>query len=197
MNDPHVVALTYRVEHSETVDFKQAPPLTVDRGIFRVTIDAGKATIEMIDHFDSVQAARAVVDPFLREWELAADLKHPEERFRFVYERSNVIDQSPSTSGARIQVPTAHIIMTGFDVVMHVGRRQWPEPPVGIALSPDVETLRRRWLGYVLEKEEKLLAAAYWALSMIEAAPGPSTASSGPRMTKRREAEANERQAVK
>ena len=47
MSDPHVVSLTYRIDKAETVDYEKAPPLTVDKGGFRVTLDAYKAKIEM------------------------------------------------------------------------------------------------------------------------------------------------------
>ena len=45
MNDPHVVSLTDRIEHADMVDFHRAPPRTVDRGVYRVTIDNYVANI--------------------------------------------------------------------------------------------------------------------------------------------------------
>jgi hypothetical protein len=184
MNDPHVVALTYRITHSEHVDFKKAPRCQAGTNAFCVVVDAGRVGVEMIEHFGTVQEARNVVEPFLRAWELAADLKHPEARFRFVYERPEVIDRDPHTGGAVIHVPTAYTIMAGLEVLAHASRERWPEPSSDLALSPDAEALHRRWLG-CLDGKETLLGAAYWALSMIEAAPGPSQPE-GPRMTKRR-----------
>jgi hypothetical protein len=173
MNDPHVVALTYRIAHSDHVDFKKAAPLTVAGSTFGVSIDAGRARVEMLEHFATEQEARNAVESFLRAWELAADLRHPEDRFRFVYERPEVIDRNPPEGGVVINLQAANAVMAGLVVTAHASRAGWPEHPTDLALSPDVEALHRRWLGY-LDGKEPLLAAAYWALSMIEATPRAS-----------------------
>ena len=38
MNDPHVVALVYRVEHGEKVDYGNPPPLNLKTPEFRLTM---------------------------------------------------------------------------------------------------------------------------------------------------------------
>lgn len=166
----------YRVEHSETVGFQKAPPLTVDQGAFRVEIDAGKMKIEMVDHFATVEEARARVQPFLDAWELEADLNDPSDRFRFIYERPEIIDRAPSRDGTVMLTATGLIVAVAMGTpTLHVGRAKWPEPPVSVALSPDVDSMRRRWVRYSIKQGEPLLAAAYWALTMLEAAPGVAT----------------------
>ena len=38
MNDPHVVALIYRVEHENSVDYRETKPLIREEPAFRVEI---------------------------------------------------------------------------------------------------------------------------------------------------------------
>ena len=135
MNDPHVVSLTYRIEKAETVDFDKAPPRTVDQGAFRVTIDAYTATIEMVDHFATVEEVRKVVQPFLRAWELEADLHSSADRFRFVFETAEVIDRSPPDEGTVVSLQAGDIVVVGMDAVGHVGRAKWPDPPQDLEVS--------------------------------------------------------------
>ena len=119
MNDPHVVSLTYRIDKAETVDFDRAPPRTVDRAAFRVTVDDYLAKIEMVDHFASVDEAQKVVKPFLRAWELEADLHDSSERFRFVYETAEVIDRNPP-AGTVVTLEAGAIALAGNDIGFHV-----------------------------------------------------------------------------
>jgi len=187
MNDPHVVRLTYRIDKAETVEFDRAPPKTVDRGTFRVTLDAGKATVEMVDHFASVEEARQVVDPFLRLWEFATDLHDPSDRFRFVYETAKVIDRNPPPPGSVVvNLGVGRVVVAGMDAVAHVSRSKWPDPPRNLAISPDADVLWRRWWRYREQKQEGLLAAAYWALTTAEAAPGAVAPAMRPRHTSKR-----------
>ena len=187
MNDPHVVRLTYRIEKTETVDFDKAPPLTVDRGAFRVTLDAYKAKVEMMDHFASAEEARKAIDPFLRAWELEADLRNSSERFRFVYETAEIIDRAPREPGAVLQVAKmGSSVIFGMNAVLHVSRAKWPDPPQDLEVSPDADVLWRRWWLHREEKQERLLSAAYWALTMLEEAPGLAAPERERRVSKKR-----------
>jgi len=188
MNDPHVVSLTYRIDVADTVDFDRAPPKATDRGAFRITLDAYLATVEMVDHFASVEEARKVVDPFLRAWELEVDLRDTGDRFRFVYQTAEIVDRNPPATGdVAVTLGRGTIALAGMDVVVHVGRSEWPEPPQDIAVSPDADVLWRRWRRYRAEKQESLLAAAYWALTVLEAAPGVAAPVKPRRSSKRRQ----------
>lgn len=187
MNDPHVVSLTYRIDKAETVDFDRAPPRTVDRGAFRATVDDYVAKIEMVDHFVSVDEAQKLVQPFLRAWELEADLHDSSERFRFVYETAEIIDRKPP-AGTVVTLETGTIALAGNDIGFHVSRAQWPDPPQELEVSPDADALWRRWWRHREEKREPLLSAAYWALTTLEAAPGLPAPAKPPRSSKRRQA---------
>jgi hypothetical protein len=188
MNDPHVVSLSYRIDKAETVDFDKAPPLRVDRGAFRVTIDAYVAKIEMVEHFASVEEAKQIVKPFLCAWELQADLQSSGDRFRFVYDTAEVIDRNPPAPGNTVMhAEVGRFVLTMMDAVLHVGRAKWPDPPQELEVSPDADALWRRWWRYREEGRELLLSAAYWALTMLEAAPGLAAPVKLPRSSKRRQ----------
>ena len=190
LNDPHVVSLTYRIDKAETVDFDEARPLTTDRGAFRVTLDAYKAKVEMVDHFASVDEARRAVQPFLRAWELSADLRAPDERFRFVYETAEVVDRHPpGTHGSVLFAATDKLAISGAAAELRVSRAEWPDPPQDLKVTPDSHVMWRRWLGF-REKQERLLAAAYWALTMLEATPGVAAPAKPRRSPKKRQAAA-------
>lgn len=183
MNDPHVVSLTYRVRHSDTVDFDKAPPRSVDRVSFRITLDAYKAKVEMVDHFASAEEARRVVDPYLRAWQFEADLHDPSDAFRFIYESAEVVDRSPPPSGEPIVgaiAQTAASARVQAYATIHASKGKWPQPPQDLELSFDADAMRRRWVRHWVKQGEPLLAAAYWALTMLEAAPGVATASMRP-----------------
>jgi hypothetical protein len=192
MNDPHVVSLIYRIEHSESVDFDEAPAQTVPCGGFRVTLDAGKARFEMVDHFASEQEARQVVERFLHQWEFVADLRDAMDQFRFIFENADVIDRSPSKGAVDVVAGTGQMRVHGFAPGVHVGRGRWPDSPQNLELSFDADAMWRRWLRY-RNGGEPLLAAAYWALTVIEAAPevaASSERSKRPSGTKRQGASA-------
>ena len=179
LNDPHVVSLTYRIRHSDTVDFDRAPPVSVSRDSFRITLDASKAKVEMMDHFASEEDARKVVDPYLRAWQFEADLYYPSDGFCFIYEAAEVVDRSPPPSGranlAAVGMSVGAARVEGF-VTVHESKVAWPQPPQDLEISFDADAMRRRWLRYC-KQGEPLLAAAYWALTMLEAAPGGATPS--------------------
>jgi hypothetical protein len=180
LNDPHVVSLTYRIRHSDTVDFDRAPPLNVDRGSFRITLDASKAKVQMVDHFASAEDARRVVDPYLRAWQFAADLQYPSDDFCFIYEAAEVVDRSPPPPGrailAAVGMSAGAARVEGY-VTIHESKAAWPQPPEDLEISFDADAMRRRWVRYSVKHGEPLLAAAYWALTMVEAAPGGATPS--------------------
>jgi len=82
MNDPHVSALVYRVKHDETVNYDKAIPLEYETAIFKVSVKSCEARFDMKEHFPTVEQAREVVEPFIRQWEFAAALDRDPRRVR-------------------------------------------------------------------------------------------------------------------
>jgi len=106
MNDPHVVALIYRVEHRPTVSYDKAEPLEHDGPSFRIRVKGGRATFEMKELHATVEAAREAVEPSILAWELAAGLKHGPDEMRFVFEDAEIIDRNPPPASLRRMIRT-------------------------------------------------------------------------------------------
>jgi hypothetical protein len=72
MADPQVKTLSYRVKHSDQIDYAKASALSYKERDFTVAIEGDKATVKMIAHHATRHSARAVVEPRLEAWELNA-----------------------------------------------------------------------------------------------------------------------------
>jgi hypothetical protein len=124
-------------------------------------------------HFSDAIAARNVVDPILRAWEVDADLRRNRGELRFKYETAEVIDLSSAPAGnvTAIVLGSAMAIMTGT-VSIHVTSSTYPEPPPDhFRLNPDTESILRRYEGY-LDGREPLPGMAYFCLTVLEGKAG-------------------------
>lgn len=167
MNDPHVVALVYRVEPDPSVGYSQAEALQHETPNFRVMLDKGIARFEMKDHYPTEEAARAVVEPFIEAWQLKADLERRPGRFRLTLQEAELIDRNPLpntvTIGMAIEKDTA------LPIRPYVEPYTYPPPPEGFAVNPDVRSMFHRFFGY-REGKEPLAAMAYFCLTVLSAA---------------------------
>ena len=62
MNDPHVVALEYRIEHGPNIDWSRAVPLAREEDRFRVLVETGRVRFEFKDHHASEEEARDALE---------------------------------------------------------------------------------------------------------------------------------------
>ena len=167
MNDPHVVALVYRIEDNSSVDYHEAPPLDHEEERFRLHVEDRQVRFELKEHCATSEAARTIVEPYIRNWELDAGLRT--HRFKLRFERPEIVDRNPTpgkvSAGAayfNITIPTAQVTVTA--VVP-----SYPRPPSGLTLdpdNPDVMTMYDRYTGY-LEGRELLTSMAYFCLTMF------------------------------
>ena len=74
MRDPHVEAVYYEIGSGEGISFGSPPVLALTNRLGTFELANGKLTICPTAHYASGEEARAVFDPFLRAWELDADL---------------------------------------------------------------------------------------------------------------------------
>ena len=170
MRDPHVVALRYRIEVDSTVTFDGPPPVEDETSAFRLRLENGVAHFQLKEHFPSVEAARSVVDKYIRAWEIDMALNHGSREISFILEGAEVIDRNPPPPGSP-QVIKATAIAHGVGVAhaaIHVTRHQYPTPPRLFRVSPDVETLWQRYEVY-RKGQEPLLTMAYFCLTLIKA----------------------------
>jgi len=177
MRDPHVTCLRYRLVPSPTVTFDSPPAIEYTTEAFRVELKNGVAAFEMIEHHASEETAKKRVEEYLRAWEIDAALRFGLGEIHFDFNDADVIDREPPPPGTSQVIyakATAGAIGLVGNVTVHVTRRQYPEAPEAFIASPDVETMWRRYEGY-LEGREPLASMAYACLTTLEASAGGRT----------------------
>ena len=95
MNDPHVKAIHYFVEHDDSVDYRDAAPLVYDDELFCIRADKGEVTLEPKNHYATEEEAKRAVEAFVRRWEFEAALSARSGAFRLLYAGVDIIDRSP------------------------------------------------------------------------------------------------------
>lgn len=175
MRDPHVEWLRYRLETAPSVSYTQPPPLDIDYREFSGRLEEGILTSQMKEHYSSIVAARQVVDPYLRAWELDVALEFGRGEIRFIFEDGKVIDRNPPPPGQPLQIQKhdAILSMNGALVAsLQITKKEYPNPPMAFRISPDVETLWHRYEMY-LDGKEPLLSMAYFCLTLLETRGDP------------------------
>jgi hypothetical protein len=168
MNDPHVVAVRYRLELDEWVRYD--PPnsvLAFKRGDFDVTLAGQRVTLVPNVHFATREAARAAAESIIRAWELEASLELRVTGLRMVYERTEIVDRLPTPGVVDVSAETTGggtICATG-GVVRRVNDYP-PAPHPDFLMTPDVETLWRRYIGF-REGREPLPSMAYFCSTVL------------------------------
>ena len=165
MYDKVVVALVYRIEHRDSVDYSSAQSFDSEEPGFRIRIEDKVLRFEFKDQYASEQAAREAIKDYIREWEFEAGLQHGPDAFRlrFLHSEIRYLNAPPGTLGPtsiRAGVPR----MTGR---LTVGLPRYPQPPSGIKLTPDVKSMYDRYMNY-RRGREPLASMAYFCLTVIE-----------------------------
>ena len=69
MNDPHVVALLYQVNHDESINYRQAEQLIHEETNFLLEVKDNRARFEMKEHYATEKDARDSIENYIRNWE--------------------------------------------------------------------------------------------------------------------------------
>ena len=176
MNDPHVVALVYRIEHDESIDYARAATLCHDDPRFQLRVEDGKARFQMRAHFPTITEADEALAEFRRTWEFSAQLKHGPGSFRLVLDRGacEIVDRNPTPNHIGIEGKGVAVLGAVGPVKLTAGPPAYPDPPSDIALTPDVETMHNHYMRY-RRGEELLGSMAYFCLTKLEASAGGKT----------------------
>ena len=166
MNDPHVVALNYLIEHSRSIDYSDAEPLVVNDRKFQLTVENGRVRFELKQHFASVDDARKEIDDYIHRWEFDTSLKRGPNSFRLKFERPEVVDRNPIPGVVSLSA-TSSLGTLESSVQLVAVPPYYPSPPSDIALNPDIETMHHRYMGYK-NGREPLASMAYFCLTVIE-----------------------------
>ena len=167
MNEPHIEALVYIVEHDDSIDYDNATPLHFDCPVFRLTVDGREARFEMMEHFSTEESARAAVQPFIDRWEFEASLRSGPGQFALRYRQPVIIDRNPTPGAVTFTVYETLLIS---DEVSFRVSGQYPEPPSDNLMNihdPDVRTMHTRLAGY-RQGHELLTTMSYFCLTVLQ-----------------------------
>ena len=169
MNDPHVKALHYRVIVGKDIDYNNAPPVSGITDAFDLSIDGDIAIFEMKKHYPTAGEARAVVDRYLRAWDILIGLEYDPDDLRIDFSHADIIDRSPQKGGKNVLNLQSRVTARSCtaDVILHVSRARFPSFPNKFIASPDAETMYIRYKAY-RQNREKLTSMAYMCLTVLE-----------------------------
>ena len=167
MNDPHVVALIYRVEQDEipTVDYSKAEPLAgLEEPEFWLGVQNNEARFEFKVHYATEGEARQAVEEYIRVWEFDANLARGGPAFRLRFERAEIVDRNPTPGQIRMS-GIGNVEVGGSSKLTYVASR-YPSPPSDVSLNSDVLTMYQRYMDY-RQGLEKLTGMANFCLDFL------------------------------
>lgn len=182
MNDPHVVALLYTIEHGPSVDYREAEPQDYEEKHFSVRIEDEQVCFTMKAHYATEEKAREAVREYIERWEFKVCLQQGPNRFKLEFERSQREDRSPRPAP---KVPPGTLSITGIRVragraTGRVGkivvekkdkRSPYPSPARGLKITPDVESMQERLRDYRKDGKE-LGSRTNFCLTVLQDAGG-------------------------
>lgn len=173
MRDPHVEQLHYEIGTGEGLSFGAPAPVDFSNHLGRFHLENGKLLVSPMDHYPNAGAARAIIDPFLRSWEVKADLLHNIGAIRFKFVDSKIVDLNPLPpgSGTTVSTRTGEVIVTGELTSLHITQNSYPAAPTVFRTTPEVELAYGRWRAF-REGREPLQSMAYLVLTLCEAISG-------------------------
>ncbi len=166
MNDPHVVALIYGIEHGASVDYEEAEPFVREESAFRLEVKDKKARFELKDHYAEESAARESIKEYIRVWEFDACLNNGPDSFKLRFDESEIEDRNPTPGKVSIRASFRAGVPT-FSVSVTCRVRKYPSPPSGLAINPDVQTMYDRYMNY-LQGREPLSGLVFFCLTVLE-----------------------------
>ena len=131
MNDPHVAALLYHVEHGESVSYEEAEPLVCDKSpAFRLAVKDKQVRFELKEHHATEENAREAIEEYIRAWEFHACLENGPDSFRLKFRKAEIVDRNPTPGVLHIRGSlTGEASKISGKLVL--GFRNFPSPPVG------------------------------------------------------------------
>ena len=95
MNDPHVKAIHFYIQHDDSVDYSDVEPLVHDDALFCIRAEKRKVVLEPKCHYATEEEARSAAEEVVRRWEFEAALRTQSGAFRLMYERVHIVDRDP------------------------------------------------------------------------------------------------------
>ena len=170
MNDPHVVALIYDIEHGASVDYEEAEPFIREEPAFRLEVKDKKARFELKDHYAEEAAARGSIKEYIRVWEFDACLNNGSDSFRLRFDKAEIKDRNPTPGQVSLYASSMFSDLVS-SVTLTRQLTTYPLPPSGLAIDPDVQTMHDRYMNY-RRGLEPLSGMAFFCLTVLENSAG-------------------------
>ena len=171
MNDTHIAALIYKIEHGPSVDYRKAESIDHEEAEFRVKIAKDQVRFEFKEHYATEDAARKAIEDYIRAWEFGAGLENGPSCFKLKFDHAQIEDRNPTPGGLELHAQPLRFDMMLSKAILTVSRSCYPPPPSGVMLiTPDVQTMYDRYMGY-RQGREPLTTMAYFCLTIIEDNP--------------------------
>lgn len=163
----------YEVGSGEGISYRNPEPVSFSNHLGTFDLGDNKLRIAPTEHFSDEDEARRAVEPFLRAWEIEADLSSNVGMIRFKFERVELVDRDPPPPGSPqvIEVKGASMMLVGASASLHLTCTKYPQPPKTFRATPEVQHAYRRWIGFRSGKEP-LQSMAYFVLTLLESAAG-------------------------
>ena len=169
MNDPHVVALNYRIEHHSSVDYDKACPLNCSEDAFEIHVERNNVRFAMKKHYATASEALEAVESYIHAWEHLAALQYGPNEFNLAFDGAEIEDRDP-TPGLSFAstMPVHHRISVSDQVTTHLSRGEYPRPPsTKMEFSDHVKLMFDRYVGYRAGREH-LTSLANFCLTILE-----------------------------
>ena len=172
MNDPHVEALHYWVEHDDSVDYDNATPLEYEDDLVNVHLDKREVTLRPKEHYASAEEARDALEAFIRNWEFEATVEARSTHFQLKYLDAKVIDRNPTPPPPGVIAVSAQPVRFMFNLPAargRVGKPKYPSPPDSLMLNsnnPTALAMLHR-LDRYHQGRETLAAMTYFCLTVL------------------------------
>ena len=177
MNDPHVTALHYRVEHDDSVVYDNAVPLDYEDDHVEVHLEKRQLTLRPKEHYASAKEARESLEWFIRHWEFEAAVDAGTRQFELKYMDADICDRNPTPPPPGV-VDLSMSARAGHPKVslkLRVGKAKYPSPPTRCELdssNPTALAMLSR-LDRYHQGRETLAAMSYFCLTaMGDSVPG-------------------------
>lgn len=168
MNDPHVVALNYRIEHHSSVDYDEANPLNHSEEAFEIHVKRNNVRFAMNRHYATQTEALESVEGYIRAWEHLAALENGPNEFKLVFDGAEIEDRDPTPGAVYASAKPAHFTFSVSEPSVHVSRGAYPRPPLTrMEFSPCVQLMFDRYVGY-RARREYLPSMAGFCLTVLE-----------------------------
>ncbi len=179
MRDPHIQRIYYIIYSEKGISYDDPKPISFSNHLGDFDLTEGQLQIIPTEHFPKEDLARQAIEPFLRSWEIEADLTSNIGTIRFKFEKVEVIDRNPPPPGSPqvIHAQTGHYLLTGGNVSFHLTKKNYPNPPRAFSATAEVQYAYRRWLGYQ-QGNEPLQSMAYFVLTILQSLAGNRQAAS-------------------